>query len=196
MKKKPSKFPLPEPIELAKLAAILRPDVKPKAALKTAMEFYVEALLFSRELPSAFQEVVMQFGSEERTREITWGPLKKVIDAQWADTLELDPKKDDDPVREYLAKQGLRLKKAQTVLDNFRRYYNAPLPKGAYRAYSRPSAESVIARCERVTAGRKTYAIPKFVLDHIMQYVVRHRREAKRKSWHTRKTAKTPRTKN
>jgi hypothetical protein len=104
---KKSNLPKPEPIELAKLAAILRPDFQPKAALKTAMQFYVEAVLFSRELPSTLEELLNQFGSEERQREIIWGPLKKVIKAQWADTLELDPKKDDAPTRHYLAQSGL-----------------------------------------------------------------------------------------
>ena len=50
MKNKPTKFPLPEPIELAKLAAILRPQSQATIALKAAMEFYVEAVLFCREL--------------------------------------------------------------------------------------------------------------------------------------------------
>jgi hypothetical protein len=196
VKNKAPKFPLPKPMELAKLAAILRPDFKPKAALEVAMEFYVEALLFSRELPSAFQEVVLQFRSEERTREITYGPLKKLFEASWADTLELDPKKDDDPARQYLARQGVCLKKAQSVLDKFRDYYDAPLPKDTYRAYSRPSANSMIARCERVTEGRKTYAMPKFMLDNIIRYAMQRRREDKRRSWHTRKAAKKPPVKN
>ncbi len=38
---------MPNPVELANLAAILAPKAKPAAALKRAMEFYVEALFFS-----------------------------------------------------------------------------------------------------------------------------------------------------
>ena len=36
----------PDPMELAKLAAILRPNLEPNAALKTAMKFYIEAVFF------------------------------------------------------------------------------------------------------------------------------------------------------
>ena len=56
MKNKGSRFPLPKPIELAKLAAILsrglgtNTDREVKAALTRAMQFYVEAVFLHRRL--------------------------------------------------------------------------------------------------------------------------------------------------
>ena len=124
MKKKRSDFLPPEPIELAKLAAILRPDFKPKAALKPAMEFYVEAVLFSRELPSTLEEIVTQFGSEERWKALLAAPVKEALKKDWSDTLELDPnpKKNEDEARQFLEQRGFPMKKARSVLENIRRY--------------------------------------------------------------------------
>ena len=188
MKNKASKFPLPKPIELAKLAAILRPEFQAAGALKVAMEFYVEAVLFCRESSSmSFEDLITRFGSDKRHLALMAEPIKKVVEAQWADTLELDPKKDDDPVRQYLAAQGLPLKKAQSVLDNFRRYYNA-LPKNTWMADRRPGVESVIARCKRVSDGRKIYALPRFMLESIVEHAKWRRRESKRKAWRNRQT--------
>jgi hypothetical protein len=193
-KDKVSKFPLPKPIELAKLAGILGPNFqRPAEALKVAMEWYFEAVLFARELPSTPEELLIKFGSQERQLEVILGPIKKDFKAMWADTLELDPKKDDDPARQYLAEHGLSLKTARSVLDNFRRCRNRPLP--VYRKYSIPSADGIIARFERVTNGQKTYAIPKFVLDDIICYHKDGRLLQMRESWHKRKAAKSLRSK-
>ena len=78
-------------------------------------------------------------------------------------TLELDPQKrgaDVDAVRKFLAEHGLPLKTARAVLDNFRRYWDQPLPKDAFRPHERPSA-SVIAECERMSDGKKNYYLSK-----------------------------------
>jgi hypothetical protein len=188
VKTKGSKFPPPEPIELAKLAAILQPESEPAGALKVAMKFYVEALLFCQESASmSFEDLIARFGSEKRHLAQMAEPIKKAVRARSADSLELDFTKRDDPVRQYLAAQGLLLKKPQSVLDNFRRYWNAR-PKDTWTADQR-SFESVIAGCERVSDGRKIYAIPKFRLESIVNYRKSRRREDKRKAW--RKTRQT-----
>jgi hypothetical protein len=197
VKDKGSKFPLPKPIEIATLAAILRPDSQPADAMKVAMEFYVEAVLFCQESSSlSFEDIVEKFGSGKRYVAFMTKGFKKWVEAQWADTLELDPQKDDDPVRQYLRERGLLLKRPQSVLDNFRCYYNASISKGVLRLSSRPSAENGIARCERITDGRKTYAIPKFMVDKIIRYAKWSRRESKRQSWRKRKSGKKPPYKN
>jgi hypothetical protein len=174
MKNKASKSPLPDPIELAKLAAILRRshDSKPTSALKVAMEFYVEAVLFSCELSSmSFEDIVAKFGSEKRWPAQISEPLEKAAEADWADTLELDPQKDDDPARQFLVAHGLPLKKARSVLDYVRLYCDKPVPQGTHSLFSRPSADAVIVRCERITAeGKKAYAIPKYILNGIIYY--------------------------
>jgi hypothetical protein len=65
VKNKGAKIPLPEPIELAKLAAILRPEFEAAAGLKVAMQFYVEAVLFCRESASmSFEDLIARFGSD------------------------------------------------------------------------------------------------------------------------------------
>src|SRR4029077_19927262 len=122
--KKQADLPLPEPMELAKLAAALRPDFEPnfepKAALRTAMELYVEAVFFLRELPSTSEDdLVMKFGSHERGMALMARPMKQAMERVWEDTLELDPPRDDDDARRFLAEQGLPRKTARSVLNNF-----------------------------------------------------------------------------
>jgi len=90
MKKKQSGFPFPKPMELAKLAAILRPTSEAKAALKTAMEFYLEAVLFSRELPSTVDELLTRFGSDERRRKVQRKALQYIAAAKKHDSETFD----------------------------------------------------------------------------------------------------------
>jgi len=185
-------LPLPEPIELAKLAAILRPGAEPKAALITAMRFYVEAVFFMRELPSTLGELVTQFGSEERWKEIAFEPVKKAIGARLADTLELDRTKQphEDEALSYLAQHGLPLKTARAALNNIRRYLDArPTETERGKVMTAPLRESpasVIAKCERVKNGRKVYDIPKFLLEGAVDSAKSRRSENKRKAWKTR----------
>jgi hypothetical protein len=91
MKNKPTKFPLPEPIELAKLAAILRPQSQATSALNAAMQFYVEAVRFCGELPSTLEELVVQFGSDERRKEVQIQALRVIRDSD--DKLVMPEKK-------------------------------------------------------------------------------------------------------
>jgi len=124
-----SAFPKPKPMELAKLAAVLRPGFRPAEGLHVAMEFYVEAVFFLRELaPASEDDLVAKFGSQKRDRARRAEPLKERIAANWKDRLELDPKKggeDADAVRQFLAKHGLHLKTAKGVVKNLRRYWRA-----------------------------------------------------------------------
>jgi hypothetical protein len=192
-KKAQTDLPLPEPMELAKLAAILRPEYKPNAALKTAMEFYVEALLFFREHSTkTFEELFTEFGSEETQRAQRVGKLEQELKTIREDALELDPTKDDDVVRQFLAERGVRLKTARAVLDNLRRYWKEPLSKDAFQPFGRPSVESVIASCERVRDGKKFYELPKSLLESVANYAKRRRNESKQRSWHTRKSRERP----
>lgn len=184
--KAPADLPLPAPMELAKLAAILRPQGSPNAALKTAMEFYVEAVFFLRELlPSSFEELVIAFGSEKRWTALAYGPVKEAAAKQWADALELDPAQGNDAVRSFLAEKGLRLKTATSVINNVRRYWQS-MPTDTFSAKRRPSADSIIARCKRDKNGRTTYEIPKFLLEGVVRYAKQRRGETKRKAWKTR----------
>jgi len=196
-KKAQTDLPLPKPMELARLAAILRPTDKPPAALKIAMQFYVEAVLFSNKHSSkTFEELFAEFASDETQSAQRVRTLEQELKSISEDTLELDPRKDghtdNDAVRKFLAERGLFLKTARAVLNNLRRYWNQPLPKDVFRAHERPSAERVIAECERVCDGKKTYEISKSLLKSVGGYAKRRRDEAKRKSWHTRKSREKP----
>ena len=71
------------------------------------MEFYVEAVCFCGELPSTLKELVTQFGSDERRKEVQIQalcairdsddklvtPVKKLLPEKWAQTfvLQLTP---------------------------------------------------------------------------------------------------------
>ena len=195
-KNKASKLALPQPIELAKLAAILGPVAKPPTALKNAMQFYIEAVAFSREYsPKTFEELFGEFASDEtqRARRIT--ELEQKLKVIREDTLELDPQKrgaDADDTRKFLAQRGWSPKTARTVLNNFRRCWEQPLPKGAFRPFDKPSAETVIAQCKRVSDGKKTYHFSKSILESLATYAKWRENERKRKSWHTRKSREKP----
>ena len=197
-----------EPMELAKLAAILRPRSSPKAALKTAMQFYVEAVLFCRQYSSkTLQELLAEFGSEETQRSQRIAKLEHdYFRPMREDTLELDSKKDDDAVRQFLAERRLSLKTERGVLNNIREYWNQPLPKKVVFeehgqeqtdtvswAYQRSSFEEMIASCKHVgNDGKTTYELPKWLLERVANYAQRGRKEQKRRSFHTGKNREKP----
>lgn len=163
-----SKFPLPEAIELAKLAAILKPGLAPAGAMKAAMQFYVEAVLFLRDLPASLDELVKQFGSRERKR----APIRHDIARYFANTLELDPQADDDEVRRYFSKHGLIWKQPRTVLKNIRLHAR--------------EAESLLAQSKREKDGRTIYAFLRHTLEVVAQCAKQSRSDSKRAAWKTR----------
>jgi len=189
VKKKQSGLAKPAAMDLAKLAAILQPGLRPTEALKVAMKFYVEAVLFLRDLPfDSEDDFIREFGSGERQVAQRVKALKQELQALREDTLELDPKKDDDEARQFLASLGFPWKQARTVLRNFLEYLNQPLPKEAYLAnHPWPSADSILARCERVKDGRKVYALSKSLLEGIASYADRRRHYSRTKGHETRR---------
>jgi hypothetical protein len=190
MKTKDSKFPLPQPIELATLAAILRtgPNSKPAGALKVAMEFYLEAVILCRECVSmSIEDLISKFGIEKRLFELTAERIKKAVQTQREDTLVLDPdpKEYTDPARKFLAERGLNRKTARGVLNNIRRMWDAR-PQGMLTAAYRVSADALIAQCKTVLNGKAIYKIPRFVLEFTADYANERRKKIDLTSWHTR----------
>jgi hypothetical protein len=115
--KKPSKrkkleentIPCPGPLELATLAAILVPGHPPEFGMQEAMEFYLEAVLFSRELPSDLDGLVTLFGSAQRKADRLRREAEEVTSLVWeTDTLKLEPKEDFDEARTFLAEQATK----------------------------------------------------------------------------------------
>jgi len=79
-----SDFPLPDPLELARLAAMLRPDAPSSPdALKAAVRCYFEAVLFAREQAPAQIKTLL-----EKWRSVQ--ALKNTHAATWADTVMFD----------------------------------------------------------------------------------------------------------
>lgn len=176
---------LPHPIELAKLAAILAPNEEPHTSLERAMQFYVEAVYFSRDLSSSTpEELVERFGSARLQDERLTQLLSKGIAATWGDTLELDLAKDDDAARQFLAANGLLIKTGRVVLDNIRCYWNE-LPKDIFGAETRESAKHLVANF-KVKNSKTVYAIPKHLLQKVVTRAKRRRSYSKRKAWKTR----------
>lgn len=193
-------IPLPEPVELVKLAAILAPNAEPKAAMERALKFYVEAVCFVRELAEK-PDALLGYLSDERWRECVVIPelgdtLPSALAKVRADTLELDPEAQSDPAREYLRQHyGADWKKWETVLNKFRRFYHV-LPKGKRDGQSveirwaidRPDLETVINSWKREKNGRPVYHIPRSDLDWLGRLVKSDRYE-KQRSPKTRRKA-------
>ena len=85
-----TEIPLPEPMELAKLAAILRPGAKNRAdALKAAMEWYFDAVLVARE-QTKLEEELLKRSRRRLLHLIALRYLRGVPAQARADTVDLD----------------------------------------------------------------------------------------------------------
>ena len=200
MENKPPEFPVPEPIELAKLAAILsqglgaNTDRDVKAALRRALQFYLEAVSLHRWLSGiSLNDLIAQFGSNEKLKASFLERIGKPITPTPTPTLEHDPKREwnEDKARQYLAKHGLSFKTSKSLLNRIRRIW--PRLKQAWLAVPTPSitdffltADEFIKKTKRNRNGREVYDLPKPVLDEIIEV----RRESKRRSERVRKDAK------
>ena len=112
---------MPTPMELATLAATLRPDFKPLDAIKTAMEFFLEAKLFVHELPASEDDLIRTYGSEARRMALRARPLEKIRQ----EVLTLNPaSKASDEVRDFLAANGVNWKTSRAVIENILHYGN------------------------------------------------------------------------
>jgi hypothetical protein len=195
-------IPSPDPIELAKLAAILGPD-SPKVAIQKAMEFYLEAVLFAKELPDNFDDLLTWFGSEERKKERRERESKETFRQIWEeDTLKLEPKEDFDEARSFLAecaeREGLkdrrRLQSVNQVLAAIREYQDGR-PKGTATAADAPSGVELVERFRHESDGTIFYAIPRRTLGNVVNFRTRQQMAKAsaraRKGWDTRKAARS-----
>src|SRR6266850_1350416 len=126
-KSKPPANLLPEPMELAKLAALLAPTSEPSAALKQAAQLYIEAVFFMRKV-SGFEALVHSFGNQERRLKLMLEPMLEPMENTFLEPLLLAPTMpSSDPARSFLAKHGLRLKDAKAVLAHLQRLLESQL---------------------------------------------------------------------
>jgi hypothetical protein len=142
----PAVIPPPDPMELAKLAAILRrapgltvslkeSDRMRRDALEEAMRYYFEAVFFSRELPIGADDLLGLFGSAERNRQA----LSIAYESDFGDTLKLEPSKPTDEARIFLAEEAKRTgfkgrcfwREARTVIFAVRLYHEQNHEKSA-----------------------------------------------------------------
>jgi hypothetical protein len=102
--------PLPEAMELAKLAAILCPKAQPgietKRAILRAMDFYSEALLFvaRRSLSQPAKATTLKKMAYAAQPYAAYSEVAP----EWSKTLELVPTADTDEVRKYLKQKGCK----------------------------------------------------------------------------------------
>lgn len=183
MKKLPiPSFPMPSASELAQLAALLAPGEPPDAAMKVAMAFYVEAVLFSRELSKSEDKLVFEFGTDSRKLERLSQPCRKI----WADTLTLGPESSaDDPVRQFLRNRGLMLKQPKSVIGLIKRYWATQ--QEVWESEFEMSVEEFLSVCKREQAGKpRTYAIPRHLLESLPPFSKERRRQTRLKAARTR----------
>lgn len=166
-------------MELAKLAALLpqNANASPARTLEVAMEFYVEAVILCRQnADMSLDDLTAKFRSRKRLQELRTDRIKEADQARWRDTLELDPEKDTDQARAYLAEQGLSIKTGRTVLDHIREAWNArpaDMISGSF---------DVLANCRRSLDGKTVYWIPRFLLEAVARMKKSHRKKIKQKS--------------
>jgi hypothetical protein len=195
VKNKATKFPLPEPIELAKLAATFaqglgaNTDREVRSALTKALQFYLEAVFFHREQsPKSLKNLINEFGSKKLFETQFVRSIRKSAQRKPAPTLEHDPEKgwSDDPVRQHLDRHGLRFKTSKSLLNHIRRKWERL--KVSWRASLSEisitdfldSADQFIEKSKRTRNGKEVYNLPMPVLDQIIEL----RRESKRRSQH------------
>jgi hypothetical protein len=193
---------LPEPMELAKLAALLAPTSGPLEALKKAAQLYTEAVFFMRGIPS-FEALDRNFGNQERRRrELMPEPP---IENHFLKALLLDPAVfPNDAAGALLSKHGLPLKTAKSVLAHLHRFLKSQHEEAAKRELRYPNdpkklpefrlelarqARSIIEglQIKRKDGQLIGYEIPARWLLSVARGAKQRRSESRRKGWRTRK---------
>lgn len=167
---------LPDPLELAKLAILLRQNLNtlPADAIKGAMELWIEAVILCGECAGlSFEELTAKFRNK---RQLAIERGKKADQARWQDALELDPAKQSDPARDYLGEHGLCLKTAEKVLDHVCTAWNARRPDLI------PDSFDILAHCKRSLNGKTIYLIPRFLLGLAVTISKNNRKRSRQKS--------------
>ena len=182
---------LPSAVELATLAANLRPNAAPSVAIKVAMEFWVEATLSLKELPNDLDELQKSYGSSERNPKPVLTAVGLLLNGDWSDTLELDSRLGNDGVRAFFARSNINWKSARAVLDNVRLYINLngihlPGIPGVNM-----DGQGILDGCLRSGTSHKIYDIPKFILQRVASSTKDRRKESKMKHWKKRQIKKS-----
>ena len=167
--------------------------------MKRAMEFYFEAVLFSRELPSDLDALLTVYGSATRREERRRGEAKEAINRAWeTDTLKLEPKKDFDEARTFLGECAIKKQLKAThwfqsgrhVLTAIREYQDRR-PKGTMTAKFALTGTKLIESLTQQKSGDDDfcYAIPRWLLEKVVAW--RKQQDVERASLRAKKGAET-----
>lgn len=199
-------FPKPDPMELAKLGAILAPNRPPLFGLQEAMKFYYAAIGFARKLPSDPDVLFDNYASKkqkERRMLREWNEAFR-IDRE-TNALRLDPHKASDEARHYLNEQANKagmigkkpwlLRDGRSVLDNLREFYEsgwipAKTPKHRVTGdqyVERVTGDQYVERMKRMDeADRPYYLVPRATLAGLVKFIQRRRSETHKRGATTR----------
>lgn len=175
----------PQPMELAKLAALLGPNEPPSSAIEKAMQFYVEASLVCRELPPSSDELIKKYGSEARRTELMASKMGAELKPFQSDTLEFCPSKNDDELRRYMYKLGLKIKTGRGVIENIKTH-RENLPD-AFRQEERPSVDQLMCTWRRADDNETIYDVPRCFVESLVSSAKERRSNSKKKGWKKRK---------
>jgi hypothetical protein len=199
-----SAFPEPEPMELAKLAAILRPGSRPADALRVAREWYFEAVLCVSDGLKKFEPLFKKKRIEESHAK--WRKkLNKLQAASWADAVDLDearrlladppalaealklPRKEEQPppgvasIKPLRELPGVTLKSDAGVRKNVLAAMEWKRRTLRIKDDGYASGRSFE---EMFEVSKGVCKIPKFILEWVLRYRYERAKDAKRKSWH------------
>lgn len=182
--------PIPNPLELAKLAAILSPDSTAKEAMKKAMQFYISAVHFSQELPSNLDDLVDLFGNEDqrtaarlRRCKKELGPILEKKFGSMKTKLKLDPTQNDDEVRQFLARNGLQMKTIRAVKENILKVLEQTIKPDRRGTYN---FDDCFPKDQRISH----YLIPEYLCAEVVRHSKKRKAASRVKSWRTRKNRK------
>jgi len=168
---------LPDPLELAKLAALVPRCSTPASQVRTALELYIEAMILCRRYASLSLEELI--GAFRNKHQVAIERIEKKNLAWWKDVLELNQNKESDPARDYLVQRGLRLKTPDKVLEHARAAWNAQNNPFLWPNY--------------VIGTKFPYLIPRGLLDAVIAASKSAQKKSRRESqmkWRQKKVVK------
>jgi hypothetical protein len=186
---------------LAILGAILQPEPNDKHAphygIRKAMEFYIDAVLLWRDLPTDLEQLVTGYGSDDAKRALEKQIRDWVFGRVRDKFLELGPqsKASSDKVLAFLAARGLHIETTKAVIENLKRFHERPPSDLPGRVQFPPdlrrsSPKEFIAQFRQRKQGCTTYRFPKRLLTRAAEYAAWCRIESKHKGAATKKAKK------
>lgn len=170
-----------EPMELAKLAAMLGARLSPHDALTQAMALYNEAVEFLEYYQARQKSQFMAQAKNELGFKLEAVSAEVLLLDK--NRLKLEPSKNDDQVRQFFAKSGFDVKNGENVLRRFRRLFS-DVCSG--------NADKFIDACKSSQNGETIYRVPIAFLEALVLAAKKRRSETKHRAWQKRRNKKPP----